>query len=80
MIDFSVLPESPGVYIYRNSMDEIIYVGDEMRDIEASKKVGIPVIAVSWGLNKREALESFKPDQMAHSPKDLPGCIEKIQQ
>ncbi|MBP6891322.1 GIY-YIG nuclease family protein [Candidatus Shapirobacteria bacterium] len=27
MIDFSVLPESPGVYIYRNSMDEIIYVG-----------------------------------------------------
>lgn len=62
------------------SKDEIIYVGDEMRDIEASKKVGIPVIAVSWGLNKREALESFKPDQMAHSPKDLPGCIEKIQQ
>lgn len=62
------------------SKDEIIYVGDEMRDIEASKKVGIPVIAVSWGLNKREALESFKPDQMAHSPKDLPGCIQKIQQ
>lgn len=62
------------------SKDEIIYVGDEMRDIEASKKVGIPVIAVSWGLNKREALESFKPDQMAHSPKDLPGCIEKIKQ
>lgn len=27
MVDLSVLPESPGVYIYRNSKDEIIYVG-----------------------------------------------------
>lgn len=62
------------------SKDEIIYVGDEMRDIEASKKVGIPIISVSWGLNTREILESFKPDQMAHTPKDLPGCIQKIQQ
>lgn len=62
------------------SKDEIIYVGDEIRDIEASKKVGIPIISVSWGLNTREILESFKPDQMAHTPKDLPGCIQKIQQ
>lgn len=27
MVDLSVLPESPGVYIYRNSKDDIIYVG-----------------------------------------------------
>ena len=62
------------------SKDEIIYVGDEIRDIEASRKVGIPIISVSWGLNTREILESFKPDLMAHTPKDLPGCIQKIQQ
>jgi phosphoglycolate phosphatase len=62
------------------SKDEIIYVGDEVRDIEACKKVGIPIIAVSWGLNKREILESLKPDQIAHTPKELPDCIQKIEQ
>lgn len=60
------------------SKGDIIYVGDEIRDIEASKKVGIPVISVTWGLNNSEILASFHPDQIAHSPKELLGCIQKI--
>ncbi len=33
-----------------------LYVGDELRDIVACQKAGIPIIAVGWGLNDRTAL------------------------
>ncbi len=56
----------------------IIYVGDETRDIEASKKAGIPVIAVSWGLSRRDILASMLADQIADEPKELLGCVELI--
>lgn len=60
------------------SAENVIYIGDEARDIEASKKVGIPVIAVSWGLNKKDFLASLHPDEIADTPEDLFGCIQRI--
>lgn len=33
-----------------------IYVGDELRDIRACQKAGIPIIAVTWGLNSKKSL------------------------
>lgn len=36
---------------------DTLYVGDEVRDVEACRKVGIKIIAVTWGLNSKEALE-----------------------
>ncbi len=56
----------------------VIYIGDETRDIEACKKVGIPIISVTWGMNNKEILSTLHPDQMAHSPQEIIGCIEKI--
>ena len=64
---------------YENiSEKDIIYVGDETRDIEASKKAGIPVIAVSWGLNRRDVLASLHPDQIADAPKELLPAVQQI--
>ena len=60
------------------SRDSVIYVGDETRDIEASKKAGIPVAAVCWGLNRREVLASSLPDQIAGEPEELLACLQKI--
>lgn len=60
------------------SAERVIYVGDETRDIEASKNAGIPVVAVSWGLNRREVLASLLPDQIADDPKELLGCLQRI--
>lgn len=34
----------------------MIYVGDEVRDVEACRKMGVKMIAVDWGYNSREAL------------------------
>jgi len=60
------------------SKKNVIYVGDETRDIEASKKAGIPVIAVTWGLNDREILAMAQPDQIIDSPDNLLACIKQI--
>lgn len=60
------------------SAENAIYVGDEARDIEASKKACIPVIAVTWGLNKKDLLASLHPDQIADTPEELIKCIQRI--
>lgn len=60
------------------SAGRVVYTGDETRDIEASRAAGIPVIAVSWGLNRRDLLASLSPDQIADKPADLLDCVRQI--
>ncbi len=50
---------------------EALYVGDEIRDIEATRKAGIGIIAVSWGFNTEAALQKHNPDYVARKPEDL---------
>jgi len=51
--------------------DEVLYVGDEIRDIEAAHAVEIPVAGVTWGFNTAEALEGAMPDYLISSPHEL---------
>ncbi|MDP5339693.1 MAG: HAD-IA family hydrolase [Nodularia sp. (in: cyanobacteria)] len=55
----------------------VIYVGDETRDIEASKKANIKVIAVTWGFNSPQALAKQKPDFLINHPSELLEVIKK---
>jgi phosphoglycolate phosphatase len=57
---------------------EVIYVGDETRDIESSKKANIKVIAVTWGFNSQEALAKEKPDFLIHEPQELVEVVKNI--
>ena len=41
---------------------EAIYIGDEIRDGIAARKVGMAFGAVGWGYNKKEALEKQNPE------------------
>lgn len=50
---------------------EAIYVGDETRDIEAVRKIKIPIVSVSWGFSSKQALLGFMPDQLAETPDQL---------
>ncbi|HKM44778.1 MAG TPA: HAD-IA family hydrolase [Dysgonamonadaceae bacterium] len=50
---------------------EVIYVGDEERDIIASKKARIKNIAVTWGFNSKEKLSKEKPDYIVDSPMQI---------
>ena len=51
--------------------EEMLYIGDELRDVKAAQKAGIPVAAVSWGFNSREALIAAQPNHVFDRPTDL---------
>ncbi|MGR9527445.1 HAD hydrolase-like protein (plasmid) [Priestia megaterium] len=51
--------------------DEVIYVGDELRDIKAAKKNGLFCIAASWGYDSIELLSTGNADFVAKQPKDI---------
>ncbi|MFB2839638.1 HAD-IA family hydrolase [Floridanema evergladense] len=59
--------------------EEIVYVGDETRDIEAAKKSNIKVIAVSWGFNSGNILKQQKPDFLIERPQQLIEVIQLLQ-
>jgi phosphoglycolate phosphatase len=51
--------------------DETVFVGDEIRDVEASRKNGMKVVAVTWGINSREGLAAAKPNFIVDTAEEL---------
>jgi len=41
--------------------DQVLYVGDELRDIEACRKLNVPIAWVEWGYDPWEAVEKAIP-------------------
>lgn len=62
---------------YNLKKSEVIYIGDEIRDVEACKKVGIKIIGVSWGLHTIEALEKSGVDYIVKKPSEIFKIISK---
>lgn len=60
-------------FIEQNNLkkEDVIYIGDEERDIVACKKCKISIIAVTWGFDSKELLESKNPDYLADTPEKL---------
>ena len=50
---------------------EMLYIGDELRDVKAAQKANIPHAAVSWGFNSRESLEKAKPTYLIDHPEEF---------
>ena len=59
------------------TQDDVLYVGDEIRDILACNKVGVPFVWVSWGLDGYELIEKENPSYVVHSPKELSELLAK---
>lgn len=57
-------------------LEEVMYVGDETRDIEAARKSRVKAIAVSWGFNSKEALAEQNPDFLLHQPHELIDVVK----
>jgi phosphoglycolate phosphatase len=51
--------------------NEMLYIGDELRDVKAAQKASIPHAAVSWGFNSRESLEKAKPTFLIDHPEEF---------
>lgn len=56
---------------YNIPKSDAIYVGDEIRDIQAARSIGIKIVAVGWGFNHPTALMSKQPDLFITKPKAL---------
>jgi len=56
--------------------NEAIYIGDEARDIKASKKANLKIIAVSWGFHMKDFLIKYKPDFLIDKPREIIEIIK----
>lgn len=50
---------------------QAIYVGDEVRDIQAAHKSKIRVISVGWGFSSPKVLAKYHPDFIAETPLEI---------
>lgn len=60
---------------YNLNKNEVVYIGDEVRDIEACKAVGIDIIAVTYGFNTKEILAKNHPAYLIDKPEDILAVI-----
>lgn len=58
--------------------NEVIYVGDETRDIEAAHQSGIKIIAVTWGFNSKKLLQTYHPDFLVDKPAQILNIVKKM--
>lgn len=56
---------------YNFHPEKTMYIGDEVRDIDAAHKAGLRVISVTWGFNTTKILRKNNPDFLVHTPKEL---------
>lgn len=56
---------------YKLNKNEVIYIGDEVRDLEASSKAGIEFVGVTWGLHSKEFLVQQGAKRTVDTPAEL---------
>lgn len=57
---------------------EILFIGDELRDIEAAQETGVHMAAATWGYNSRAALESAAPDHIVEAPFQIAELLARL--
>jgi phosphoglycolate phosphatase len=57
---------------------EVLYVGDEQRDMVACRQVRIKMIWVNWGYDAFELVQPLQPDFIAYQPGDIIAIAEGI--
>lgn len=58
--------------------EQTVYVGDEVRDVDAARFAGIRSVAVTWGFNNRDALAAANPDWLIDEPEMLKAIADSI--
>jgi HAD superfamily hydrolase (TIGR01549 family) len=79
---FDFIVSSPSVWGKENRLrtllhrrglrpQDVLYVGDEVRDIEATRPLQVGMIAVAWGFSAHALLAAHAPDYLVREPADL---------
>ncbi|RAS75566.1 HAD-IA family hydrolase [Priestia endophytica] len=65
-------------FLKKNKLNQkdVLYIGDELRDIKAAKKNHLYCMAVSWGYDSRELLIQGEPDHIADEPQDILNILQ----
>lgn len=56
--------------------DQMTYIGDETRDVNAAKSSGVNCVAVTWGLNNTRALRLAGATSLCDSPAELKNKLK----
>jgi phosphoglycolate phosphatase len=64
-------------FIKRNrfTRTDVLYVGDEIRDIKACEKSSVDIAFVKWGLDGNENIDMYKPKFVVCSQDELKKII-----
>ncbi|MBI3485789.1 HAD-IA family hydrolase [Candidatus Daviesbacteria bacterium] len=57
---------------------EVIYIGDEVRDIQAANKSQIDIVSVTWGFGSKKTLFQHKPNFIVNKPMDILFFLKKF--
>jgi phosphoglycolate phosphatase len=60
---------------YHCAKSDAIYIGDEIRDIQAARSISIRIVAVGWGFNAPTALIDRQPDLLITKPQALINAL-----
>lgn len=63
---------------YKLAATDVVYVGDEIRDVHAAHRAGVSAIAVSWGYNNLHVLEHSRPEALVLAPDELPAAVRRL--
>ncbi|MFO7637594.1 MAG: HAD hydrolase-like protein, partial [Clostridia bacterium] len=58
---------------------EAVYVGDELRDIEACKKVPIRIISAAWAGDCRTLIQKGEPNHIAEHPMEILDILKEME-
>ena len=61
---------------YDLSPNQVLYVGDETRDIVACQKAGVKIAWVEWGYDTKEAATAARPDYLVASPAEILSIVK----
>jgi phosphoglycolate phosphatase len=63
---------------YGFDRENVVYVGDETRDVEAAHKAKIKIVSVDWGFNSVSAIEKLHPEKIISHPRELTESVVSI--
>jgi len=50
---------------------QTMYIGDEVKDVKVCQKIGLPIIAVDWGMNDKQSLKDAGADFVVSQAEDI---------
>lgn len=57
--------------------ENLIYVGDEVRDVIAAHKCGLKIVSVSWGFHTTDLLAGKNPDYLVDKPSQIVDVVRQ---